>query len=399
MARLELHDTMTMVSRSWMRAGLALLAVAAAVNMAAGVALALRDPRRAIDLWTMVEWCRAWLIEGRSLYTGADAFTDYPPNAVVLLSPLALLPQRWVVPMWTAGALLLTPVLPCVVMRCAVPARRGLFALIVPTLLYLCWAAPRTLLQFSLLSMTLACAAMLIVDSRSLASGALLGLALFKPHIAGPFGLWMLVTARIRSFVVAAVVVVVGLLVFDARASESPMTTLTGWWSVLGRAYGGPDGLVGHTNLRAWALATVEDPARADAIWIVLSVVLLVALCGLAMRDRLRDLADGGMAIPAMFCLWSLLTIYHNGNNMILMLPAFAFLWFRDDRRASPWRWLGILVLQAALAFDVPVRLSAEAPSLGWGRIAIEQFDRCVVLATLAWVSITWWRLTSSRWR
>jgi UDP-N-acetylmuramyl pentapeptide phosphotransferase/UDP-N-acetylglucosamine-1-phosphate transferase len=117
------------------------------------------------------------------------------------------------------------------------------------------------------------------------------------------------------------------------------------------------------------------------------------------MRDRLRDLADGGMAIPAMFCLWSLLTIYHNGNNMILMLPAFAFLWFRDDRRASPWRWLGILVLQAALAFDVPVRLSAEAPSLGWGRIAIEQFDRGVVLATLAWVSITWWRLTSSRWR
>jgi UDP-N-acetylmuramyl pentapeptide phosphotransferase/UDP-N-acetylglucosamine-1-phosphate transferase len=117
------------------------------------------------------------------------------------------------------------------------------------------------------------------------------------------------------------------------------------------------------------------------------------------MRDRLRDLADGGMAIPAMFCLWSLLTIYHNGNNMILMLPAFAFLWFRDDRRASPWRWLGILVLQAALAFDVPVRLSAEAPSLVWERIAIEQFDRCVVLATLAWVSITWWRLTSSRWR
>ena len=131
------------------------------------------------------------------------------------------------------------------------------------------------------------------------------------------------------------------------------------------RAYGGPDGLVGHTSLRAWALGAVEDPARADAIWIVLSVVLLVALCGLAMRDRSRDLDDGGMAIPAMFCLWSLLTIYHNGNNLILMLPAFAFLWFRDDRRASPWRWLGILVLQAALAFDVPVRLSAEA-SVAW---------------------------------
>ena len=364
--------------------------------MVAGVALALRDPRRATDLWTMVEWCRLWLIEGRSLYAGADAFTDYPPNAVVLLSPLALLPQRWVVPMWTAGALLLTPVLPWLVMRCAAPAQRGLLALTVPTLLYLCWAAPRTLLQFSLLSMTLVCVAMFIVDSRWLSSGALLGLALFKPHIAGPFGLWMLVTARIRSFVVAVIVVVLGLLVFDARVSEGPLATVIGWGSVLGRAYGGPDGLVGHTSLRAWTLGAVEDPARADAIWIVLSAALLVALCGLAMRDRSRDLDDGGMAIPAMFCLWSLLTIYHNGNNMILMLPAFAFLWFRDDRRA-PSRWLGIFVLQAALAFDVPVRLSAEASSLGWGRIAIEQFDRCVVLATLAWVSITWWRLTASR--
>ena len=129
-----------------------LLAVAAAVNMVAGVALALRDPRRATDVWTMVEWCRLWLIEGRSLYAGADAFIDYPPNAVVLLSPLAFLPQRWVVPMWTAGALLLTPVLPWLVMRCAAPAKRGLLALTAPALLYLCWAAPRTMLQFSLLS-------------------------------------------------------------------------------------------------------------------------------------------------------------------------------------------------------------------------------------------------------
>jgi hypothetical protein len=96
-------------------------------------------------------------------------------------------------------------------MRCAAPAQRGLLALTVPTLFYLCWAAPRTLLQFSLLSMTLACAATLIVDSRWLLSGALLGLALFKPHIAGPFALWMLVTGRIRSFVFAGTVVALGL--------------------------------------------------------------------------------------------------------------------------------------------------------------------------------------------
>jgi hypothetical protein len=68
---------MTAPSRSQVpRAWLALLAVAAAINMGAAVVLALRDPRRASDLWTMVEWCRDWLLGGRSLYAGADAFTD-----------------------------------------------------------------------------------------------------------------------------------------------------------------------------------------------------------------------------------------------------------------------------------------------------------------------------------
>src|SRR5258705_6028698 len=132
------------------------LAAAACVNLAAGATIALRDPARASDLRMMYGWCRAWLIDGQSLYAGPEAVVDYPPNAIVLLSPLALVPARWLVPLWTAGALALAPVLPWLVLRCA--ARRGQPALAaaVSALLYLCWAAPRTLLQFSLASLTLA---------------------------------------------------------------------------------------------------------------------------------------------------------------------------------------------------------------------------------------------------
>lgn len=387
-----------MRGRSWaVRIAFALLAVAACVNVAAGVTLALRDPRRASDLWVMYDWCRAWLIGGDSLYAGADASTDYPPNAIVLLSPLALVPQRWVVSLWTMGAVALTPVLPWLVVRCASRGDRGPLALTVPALLYLCWAAPRTLLQFTLLSMTLACVALRIADARRLAGGVALGLALFKPHIAGPIALWMLVTGRFRPLIAAAAVVLVGGAVYDVRIGESPVTTAAGWWKVISAEYGGPEGLVGHTSIRAWARIVSGDPIRADAIWIAASVLLLAVLCGIAMRDRSRALDEGGLAVPAMFCLWSLLAIYHNGNNMMLMLPAFAFLWFRADRQASPSRWIPILVLQAALAFDVPVRLNGLASSLGWGRMVIEQFDRVVVLATLAWVSVAWCRLTPAR--
>jgi glycosyl transferase family 87 len=399
--------TTTAPSRSQiLRVGLLLLAVAAAVNIGAGVTLALRDPRRASDLRTMVEWGRDWLLGGRSLYAGADAFTDYPPNAIVWLSPLALVSERWVVPLWTAVALALTPVMPWLVMRCASPAGvedgvafasyRRSEALIAPTLLYLCWAAPRTLLQFSLLSMTLASTAMVIADSRWLASGLLLGVALFKPHIAGPFGLWMLVTGRVRSFFVAMIVVALGVAMYDVRVMESPLVTAAGWGGVIGRAYGGMEGLVGHMSIRAWVNSAIEDPSTAGLVWLTLSAALLIALCGLALRDPSRALDDGGMAIPAMFGMWSLLTIYHNGNNMILMLPAFAFLWFRTDRRTSPSYWIALAALQVALAFDVPVRLSSVAPSLGWARLAIEHVDRVLVLATLVWVSVSWYRLTTA---
>lgn len=342
----------------------------------------------------MADWCRAWLIDGASLYGAADATTDYPPNAIVLLSPLALVPSRWLVPLWTAGAVALAPVLPWLVLRCGSRAAPAMLA--VPALLYLCWAAPRTLLQFSVLSLTLAFAAILLVDRHRFGGGAVLGLALFKPHIAGPIALWMMVSGRLRPLIAAAAVVCLGLTAYDLRLGEYPLKTVAEWWSVIGSEYGGSDGLVGQTSIRAWVQIVVRNPVAADAMWIVVSLLILIGLCGIAMRDRSRALDEGGMAIPAMFCLWSLLVTYHNGNNLILVLPAFAFLWFDADRQASPLWWIPIALLQAALAFDVPVRLKGLAPGLGWGALVIEHFDRAVVLAALSYVAVTWWRLTQS---
>ena len=83
-----------------------------------------------------------------------DAATDYPPNAIVLLSPIALLPTAWVVPVWTLFSLALAPLLPY--LGAALrnvrhpPCDRD------PDPAVSCWTSARTLLQFSVLSMTLA---------------------------------------------------------------------------------------------------------------------------------------------------------------------------------------------------------------------------------------------------
>ena len=175
------------------------------------------------------------------------------------------------------------------------------------------------------------------------------------------------------------------------------MATAVGWWQALESLYAGPDALVGHTSLRSWLAGAIPNSAAVDAAWIASSLGLLIALSAVARRDPSRTLDAGGMAIPAMFSLWSLLSIYHNGNNMILMLPAFVFLWFRQQRGKSSVRWFSLAVLQATLMFDVPVRLSGFASRVGWARLAVERFDRVVVLATLVLVVDEWWRRDGDR--
>lgn len=374
------------------RLAVPVLAIVASVNLAAGAALALRDPARASDLAIIYDWCGRWLAGGESLYTAAASVTDYPPNAIVMLSPLALVPWPWLVPLWTALALALAPVLAYLVVRSV--WRGDPYVAAVPMLLFLCWTSTRTLLQFSALSMTLAFLSLRLVDAHRLASGIALGFALFKPHVAGPIALWMVVTGRARVAIVASAVVLAGWMVYDARIGENPLTTLDGYRHVLGTLHAGPDGLLGRTGLRGWTRILAADPRAADRWWIAVSALILAGAWWLARRDPRRPLEAGGLAVPSLFCLWSLLAFYHNTNNLIMMLPTFVFIWFLDDRMASPRRWVPIVLLQAALLFDVPTRLGPRMSQETWAKAAVDDFDRFLVLASFGYVALRWYRLT-----
>jgi hypothetical protein len=338
-------------------------------------------------------WCRDWLLGGRSLYTGADGITDYPPNAIVLLSPLALVPREWVVPLWTVCGLVLAPLLAYLGVRAAASADRWQDR--VPMVLFLCWASTRTLLQFSVLSMTLAFASMRAADSHRVASGVALGLALIKPQIAGPIALWMLVTGRLRVALVAALVVLAACVAYDARISENPLATLHGYGAVLADQYGGTEGLTGLTSIRGWTRFLRVGAATADIAWIAAAALLLVGVWWLARRDPARPLDAGGMAVPALFSLWSLLAVHHHGNNLILMWPAFIFVWYAATEPVLQRRFLlPIAFMQAALMFDVPIRLGPRMSGQGWASAVVGDFDRALVVLTLIGVAAGWYRLT-----
>src|SRR6185295_16733611 len=200
------------------------------------------------------------------------------------------------------------------VIRLARPGDRGAA---VPLLLFLCWASTRTFLQFTALSMALAFLSLRFVDSHRLASGVALGLALFKPHIAGPIALWALASGRVRVALTAAAVAAAGWTAYDVRIGEGPLTTLAAYCRVLGRLHAGPDGLVGRTGLRSWIRVLTADAQAADRWWIAASLLSLAGLWWLARREARRPLGTSGLAIVGLFCLWSLLVFYHNTNNLI----------------------------------------------------------------------------------
>jgi len=356
------------------------LAVLATINLGVGVGLALTQPSRADDVWIIYDWCRAWLLRGTQLYADLDAMTDYPPNAIATLAPIALVPRSWLVPVVAMLTLVSTPLLAYVVIRSTAPRAR-LAVAIVPALLFFCWGGVRTLLEFSRVCLALGFGSVLLADARPGTAGVLLGLALVKPHIGGPVLLWAMFTRHTRVVVIAVLVAALGVIVYCARAHVGVVDVLIGYVRTLRSLFAGADAMIGRTSLQQWTHVVAGDGALGDAFWIVAAGVVLIAPCRLAMTAR----PSAQAASPALFCLWSLLAVYHIGNNLILMLPAFVFLLLVDDPETAGWRMAVAAAIQIVLMLDLPVHVYPRVADSHLGFVARDA-DRFAVL--LAYVSV-----------
>ncbi|MCC7416388.1 MAG: DUF2029 domain-containing protein [Acidobacteria bacterium] len=380
----------------WAALRRAALVYAAANLLLAAVLIALNPEARAADLYLVYSWCRQWLLEGRRLYSLAASPTDYPPHAIVLYAPLALLAWPAIVPVWAAFNAALAPLCALLVARAssvgAAPA-----ATLPAVVLFLCWGGVRMLLQFSRLSMVVAYGALLLVDTRPIASGLLLGCALAKPHISGPIALWMICTRRFKPLLAAAGVVALGFGVYALHVQGSPLLVAGRYWRVLTTLYASPQEYVGRTGLRAWAAAMAPDAAMANAAWLAICAALLVVPWRAAAADGNWRTSRAGAAAPPLFCLWSLLVWFHLGNNLVLLaFPAFAFLLLVRD---PPTRWprrAVAAVMQAALMLDLPVNLRWLVPHLGAAGALVVHADRLVVIGAFAYLALLQRRLLSA---
>jgi hypothetical protein len=365
-----------------------LWAALAALNLSAGVLLT-SQPNRMTDLESIMSWGHSWLVGRIDVYHPVDSGTDYPPHALVLLSPLGLLPLNVGVMVWASANLCLTLLAPYLAARFYRPDA-PFRVILLPILMFLCWGGARTLLQFSMLALTLSMAALVLSDRRPIASGVLLGLALMKPQVALPVFCWAMFTRRARTAATALAVIVAGFAIYCLWAEADPFFVIRRYIGILARYHTGEAILVGASELRPVISRLVADVSDVDAI---AGSIGLGLFAGISVAGFLEGGARTRIlyAAPPLVACWSLVTFYHLTYGFVVLLPVLMLLALNDTER-SPLRKMLFWVLQLGLMFDVPgIARRAGLSADGLLGIALSHADRVLILVLLAGLVVLAW--------
>lgn len=374
----------------------------AATNLCWGVATAIRAGHSQ-DLSSIHIWLRTWLWQGSSPYYLPDYIVaNYPPHAIVALSPLALLPESWVAIVWAALNLLLAPLVCYLAFRLLKPddARR---AALLPCAMFLAWAGLRTGLangQFTLLVLGCGLLAFLFEEKRPLVGGLFLALALMKPHIGGVFLLWALFTKRWKMTLVACVLMGLGVGLYALRLMESPFASVRDYLSVLQHQFGRGADVQGSTALRVVELRPllallIHNEAWGNRIHQLLLVVMLGCAASVALLKSRLSTAQRDAAVMQLCCLWLLMSVFHNPYDTILLLPVLMGLWVvsvpHPARRRTWADRAALWVLQLAMVLELPgiwwkLSKAYDLSAYNWAGVLFSNFDRVLVLALFVFI-------------
>jgi hypothetical protein len=318
----------------------------------------------------------------------------------VALSPLSIIPVRLVAPAWAALNVLFAVLAPWLAIR-AIRPTAAVSECVLPAAMFLCWGGVRTLLQFSMMTLTLSMMAMVLADERPRWGGLCLGLALIKPQIGVPVLLWAIFTRRRLLVAVAAGVLIAGYVLFCLRAGVDPVRVATRYGEILKLLYLGDALVVGLANVRQLVALAVSSVETVDAISITIALTLLLAICAMGFREGSHD--DRLLySAPALAGVWSLLTFYHLTYGFVVLLPTAVLLIYVGDPATATVRSTMFSVLQLALMVDVPGAWRRLGPSLDAPAIVnaiVPHFDRFVMMVIFVGVVALYGRVEWRRLR
>lgn len=390
-----------------------LWAAVAALSLAWGLLTALR-PGHSQDFHSIYTWVQTWLRQGSSPYLLPDYIVaNYPPHAIVALSPLALMPESWAAGLWACLNVALAPLIAYLAFRALRPGATKSDA-VLPCVMFLAWAGLRTGIsngQFTLLVLAFGMLAFLFAEKRPWLGGIFLALALMKPHIGGAFLLWALFTKRWRMLPAAVVLMSAGLLLFSLRLMESPLESVRAFLSVLQHQFGRGAEAQGSVALRVVEVRPLIALFIHNEVWAGrIQQLLLLALLGCAgvaarMKSRLsRDELDA--AVLQLCCLWMLMSVFHNPYDTILLLPLLMGLWIvsrtKEEARGHRTRQAAVWVLQLAMVLELPglwwkLSKTYDLSSLSPLGVLLAHFDRLLVLGLFCYLCRRVWLARSAR--
>jgi len=365
----------------------------AVLNLAAGVVVSSQTDRL-YDLESMMGWGRYWLVEGRNVYEpGRWGSVDYPPNAVVLLSPLGLLSLSAAHPIWMLMNSVMAILAPYQAVRFFRP-HDPFRVIALPILMFLCWGGVRTLTQFTLVGLTCSMAAMLVSVRRPIAGGAWLGLAMMTPQVAVPVFLWSVFTRRWSVVLTSLAVVGVLVAVFCLRTDAHPFGVAARYVEILAVQHQTGEAILGGiSEFRPLIYQLVTEVSEVHAIAGSIALGLIAGICVTGFQEgavRKHVL----YAAPPLVACWSLMTFYHLTYGFVILLPVMMLLALNDAPRSRLRRGL-FWLLQLGMMFDIP-GLSRRAGLAGTPLFTnvLAHADRALIvtlfigLVVLAWQEV-----------
>ena len=351
--------------RSWVPA--ALWGMVAVASLAAAVWIAIQ-PGRLQDLHLVRDWLAYYRDHTGNPYSYFDRQLDYPPIALLVLSPLGLIPQASLAAWFLPGTILITAlagwffvsaIAERLYTQISTPQRVAIVALILAgsSVRGAIWLG-----QTVALAVLFGALALLWSRRRPFAAALALALCSFKPHLAFGFGLAILLVDGFDIIVLAAAIVVSASLIVAAAIDQSVLDIIASYGHNLVAMYYGADRIRGLLSVR-WVIEDLVGPDGLATLLYTGAATTSLIVIGVVAR-RAPDAAGRAHAIAAAM-LWPLLFLPSQLYNGLMAAPALWLLMWPESgliRRESR-RLLCVGAFALFGVIDVPrlLRLASDA--------------------------------------
>ena len=322
--------------------------------LVAGVAIA-DNPGRSDAFFEVRRWLQLWQ-GGANVYEIPKLSVDYPPHALVFLSPLLWFPANHgelVFALFNVAVCIVTAwtIVSLTSGYAAVPLSRT--ERLAYALMLLVWAPTRVGIwngQTSPLLILCCCLALRMAEWQPLIAGALMAIGLSKPHVA--FGFIMLAAffRMWKMLATAAITASVAAFAYMVTVARSPMVIASQYLGNLFDVYGGPMFLRAEVDIRPFFTDIAPTYDIGESLYLFTSAALGVYLVTLAWRCRRT--VDAGVWVMAASMMWALAVFPFRRYGLMLIAPTVLLMLWQPRLSEGRLTMLGVMIF--VIAADVP---------------------------------------------